>query len=213
MAQKWQHLLLLLLLISGAALSQNFTNTLPGYPGELPFSLETGYVGVGDMEEALVACSAFSGLVYEIGPSTFDYAAFNGSVPTFLDNPYSWTQIDNVIFVDAHVGTGFTYSTTQEDFYTDDYKYAEIAYHFLRKQQNPHAPKLAEPVSALFGKRLTFHNRILTLIRQNDLDEAALFTHHSIYSNCRPTIYTVNSASPLSSASPNTPTCYPSTSS
>ncbi|KAK9941832.1 hypothetical protein M0R45_007525 [Rubus argutus] len=133
MAQKWLHLLLLLLLISGAALSQNFTNTLPGYPGELPFSLETGYVGVGDMEEALVACSAFSGLVYDIGPLTFDYAAFNGSVPTFLDIPYSWTQIDNVIFVDAHVGAGFTYSTTQEDFYTDDYKYAEIAYHFLIK--------------------------------------------------------------------------------
>ncbi|KAK9914451.1 hypothetical protein M0R45_038231 [Rubus argutus] len=28
---------------------------------------------------------------------------------------------------------------------------------------------------------------------QNDLEEAALFTRHSIYSNCRPTIYTVNS--------------------
>ena len=30
--------------------------------------------------------------VYCSGPLTFDYAAFNGSVPTFLDNPYSWTQ-------------------------------------------------------------------------------------------------------------------------
>ncbi|KAK9941842.1 hypothetical protein M0R45_007535 [Rubus argutus] len=117
MAQKWLHLLLLLLLISGAAMSQNFTNTLPGYPGELSVSLETGYVGVGDMEEVQLfyyfiesernpvedplllwldggpGCSAFSGLVYEIGPLTFDYAAFNGSVPTFLDNPYSWTQV------------------------------------------------------------------------------------------------------------------------
>ncbi|KAK9941846.1 hypothetical protein M0R45_007539 [Rubus argutus] len=167
MAQKWLHLLLLLLLISGAAMSQNFTNTLPGYPGELPFSLETGYVGVGDMEEVQLfyyfiesernpvedplllwldggpGCSAFSGLVYEIGPLTFDYAAFNGSVPTFLDNPYSWTQIANIIFVDAPVGTGFTYSTTQEGFYTDDYKYAEAAYQFLRKWLITH-PKFSK---------------------------------------------------------------------
>ncbi|XP_022141333.1 pentatricopeptide repeat-containing protein At3g49240 [Momordica charantia] len=58
--------------------------------------------------------------------------------------------------------------------------------------QNPNAPKLPEHISALSGNRLTLHNRILTLIRQNDLEEAALFTRHSIYSNCRPTIFTVN---------------------
>ncbi|PIN27113.1 hypothetical protein CDL12_00112 [Handroanthus impetiginosus] len=58
--------------------------------------------------------------------------------------------------------------------------------------QNPNAPKLPEPVSALSGNRLNLHNRILKLIRENDLEEAALFTRHSIYSNCRPTIYTCN---------------------
>ncbi|KAG6412621.1 hypothetical protein SASPL_125304 [Salvia splendens] len=58
--------------------------------------------------------------------------------------------------------------------------------------QNPNAPKLPEPVSALFGSRLNLHNKILTLIRENDLEEAALFTRHSVYSNCRPTIYTCN---------------------
>ncbi|KAL2540268.1 Pentatricopeptide repeat-containing protein [Abeliophyllum distichum] len=59
--------------------------------------------------------------------------------------------------------------------------------------QNPNAPKLPEPVSALSGNRLNLHNQILKLIRENDLEEAALFTRHSIYSNCRPTIYTCNS--------------------
>lgn len=59
-------------------------------------------------------------------------------------------------------------------------------------QNNPNAPKLPEPVSALSGNRLNLHNRILKLIRENDLDEAALYTRHSIYSNCRPTIYTCN---------------------
>ncbi|XP_057785750.1 pentatricopeptide repeat-containing protein At3g49240, mitochondrial isoform X1 [Salvia miltiorrhiza] len=58
--------------------------------------------------------------------------------------------------------------------------------------QNPNAPKLPEPVSALSGSRLNLHNKILKLIRENDLEEAALFTRHSVYSNCRPTIYTCN---------------------
>ncbi|CAA3026292.1 pentatricopeptide repeat-containing At3g49240 [Olea europaea subsp. europaea] len=58
--------------------------------------------------------------------------------------------------------------------------------------QNPNAPKLPEPASALSGNRLNLHNKILTLIRENDLEEAALYTRHSIYSNCRPTIYTCN---------------------
>ncbi|KAG7980291.1 hypothetical protein I3843_05G175400 [Carya illinoinensis] len=59
--------------------------------------------------------------------------------------------------------------------------------------QNPNSPKLPETVSALSGNRLNLHNRILSLIRENDLDEAALYTRHSVYSNCRPTIFTVNS--------------------
>ncbi|VFQ58257.1 unnamed protein product [Cuscuta campestris] len=58
---------------------------------------------------------------------------------------------------------------------------------------NPNAPKIPETVSALTGNRLNLHNRILTLIRENDLEEAALLTRHSIYSNCRPTIFTCNS--------------------
>ncbi|KAK1322543.1 Pentatricopeptide repeat-containing protein [Acorus calamus] len=61
-----------------------------------------------------------------------------------------------------------------------------------RPSPNPNAPKLPEPVSALSGKRLDLHNRILTLIRENDLDEASLLVRHSIYSNCRPTVFTCN---------------------
>ncbi|KEH44403.1 putative tetratricopeptide-like helical domain-containing protein [Medicago truncatula] len=57
---------------------------------------------------------------------------------------------------------------------------------------NPSNPKLPERASALTGNRVNLHNTILTLISKNDLDEAALYTRHSIYSNCRPTIFTVN---------------------
>ncbi|XP_010682393.2 pentatricopeptide repeat-containing protein At3g49240, mitochondrial [Beta vulgaris subsp. vulgaris] len=57
---------------------------------------------------------------------------------------------------------------------------------------NPNAPKVPEHVFALTGTRLACHNKILKLIRENDLDEAALYTRHSVYSNCRPTIFTCN---------------------
>ncbi|CAM8882469.1 unnamed protein product [Rhodiola kirilowii] len=57
---------------------------------------------------------------------------------------------------------------------------------------NPNAPKIPEPTSALSGPLLVLHNKVLNLVRENDLDEAAEFTRHSIYSNCRPTVYTVN---------------------
>ncbi|KAG0459862.1 hypothetical protein HPP92_022990 [Vanilla planifolia] len=60
------------------------------------------------------------------------------------------------------------------------------------KSPNPNAPKLPEPMSALTGNRLNLHGRILTLIRENDLDEASLLVRHSIYSNCRPTVFTCN---------------------
>ncbi|KAM7267418.1 hypothetical protein ACFE04_009584 [Oxalis oulophora] len=62
----------------------------------------------------------------------------------------------------------------------------------ISKPQNPNTPKLPESVSALFGKRLELHNKILKLVRENDLEEAALYTRHSVYSYCKPTIYTVN---------------------
>ncbi|KAL7585962.1 pentatricopeptide repeat-containing protein At3g49240, mitochondrial [Lactuca sativa] len=58
--------------------------------------------------------------------------------------------------------------------------------------QNPNAPKIPEHVSVLTGKRLELHNRILKLIRENDLQEAVLLTRHSVYSNCKPTIFTCN---------------------
>ncbi|KNA19069.1 hypothetical protein SOVF_064560 [Spinacia oleracea] len=57
---------------------------------------------------------------------------------------------------------------------------------------NPNAPKIPEHVFVLTGNRLNLHNKILKIIRENDLDEAALYTRHSVYSNCRPTIFTCN---------------------
>lgn len=42
-------------------------------------------------------------------------------------------QIASIIFVDAPVGTGFSYSTTQSGYYSSDTQSAKDIYKFLRK--------------------------------------------------------------------------------
>jgi serine carboxypeptidase-like clade 1 len=149
--------ILLLLAFTGIAASQSIVEYLPGFPGKLPFNLETGYIGVGDtddvqlfyyfiesernpVEDPLVlwltggpGCSGFSALAFEIGPLTFDYAAYNGTLPSVTLNPYSWTKVASIIFIDAPVGAGFSYSETSYGSYTSDTKSATQTYTFLRK--------------------------------------------------------------------------------
>ncbi|KAK6122771.1 hypothetical protein DH2020_043489 [Rehmannia glutinosa] len=150
---------LLLMLIFHSAASQSIVKTLPGYSGNLPFKLETGYVSVGKNEEIELfyyfiesernpnvdplvlwitggpGCSGLCGLAFEVGPIAFDASSFkfNGSLPSFILRPYSWTKIANVIFIDAPVGTGFSYATQADSCYTSDTLSAKDTYTFLRK--------------------------------------------------------------------------------
>ncbi|KAI5314888.1 hypothetical protein L3X38_044064 [Prunus dulcis] len=119
------HLLVTLLNINVASTS-NIIKTLPGFRGDFPFKLETGYVGVGGMDDVQLfyyffesegspeydplvlwltggpGCSAFSAIVYEnLGPLSFDYAHSIGNKPKLKLNPYSWTKVANIIFLDA----------------------------------------------------------------------------------------------------------------
>ncbi|KAK7851873.1 serine carboxypeptidase-like 4 [Quercus suber] len=79
------------LAVANLVASQSIIKNLPGFSGDLPFKLETGYVGVGDLDEVQLfyyfieserspeddplvlwlnggpGCSALSGLMYEIG--------------------------------------------------------------------------------------------------------------------------------------------------
>ncbi|KAJ6777321.1 SERINE CARBOXYPEPTIDASE-LIKE 18 [Salix koriyanagi] len=160
-----------ILLLSNVAASKSIINSLPGFVGNLPFVLETGYIGVGESEavqlfyyfiaserspedDPLVlwltggpGCSALSGLVYEIGPLSFDYAkSSGGGEPVFALNPYSWTKIANIIFVDAPAGTGFSYSTTLEGYDVSDTLSAAQTCEFLRKWLVDHPEFLTNPL-------------------------------------------------------------------
>ncbi|KAE8008138.1 hypothetical protein FH972_004678 [Carpinus fangiana] len=122
----WPWVLLLSLLSAGSSVvSQSIIKTLPGFTGDLPFILETGYIGVGELDEVQLfyyfieserspkddplllwltggpGCSGLSAILYEIGPFTFNYANSSGNKPTLLLNPYSWTKwlMDHSMFL------------------------------------------------------------------------------------------------------------------
>lgn len=150
--------ILLLFLHSNTAMPQSIVKTLPGFPGgDLPFKLETGYVGVGDLESVQLfyyfieserdpkkaplllwltggpGCSGFSGLVYEVGPLSFNFTDYNGASPKLMLNPFSWTKVASIIFVDAPVGTGFSYATDGKSYNVSDTTSVTQLYQFLRK--------------------------------------------------------------------------------
>ncbi|XP_062176462.1 serine carboxypeptidase-like 18 [Alnus glutinosa] len=163
-------LLVVILLLPNIVASQTIINNLPGYSGGLPFKLETGYVGVGELDDVQLfyyfveserspkddplvlwltggpGCSAFSGLVYEIGPLSFDYTNSSRSSPTFKLNPYSWTKVANIIFLDAPVGTGFSYANSWEGYSMTDTLSAAQTYTFLRKWLIAHPTFLRNPL-------------------------------------------------------------------
>ncbi|PRQ37049.1 putative peptidase S10, serine carboxypeptidase, alpha/Beta hydrolase [Rosa chinensis] len=150
------------LTFSASASNWTIIKTLPGYSGDLLFALESGYIGVGDDEEVQLfyyfiesqrnpaqdpllywitggpGCSSLAGFFFESGPLVFNYKDYNGSLPTLQDNPYAWTQGLNIIYLDAPVGAGYSYSETQSGYVMDDYKFVAQIYEFLQKWLEAH---------------------------------------------------------------------------
>ncbi|URD82954.1 serine carboxypeptidase-like [Musa troglodytarum] len=151
-------LLLLFLAQQPPVSSLNVITHLPGFEGPLPFHLETGYVDVDEAngvqlfyyfirserkpaDDPLMVwitggpgCSAFSGLMYEIGPLQFDVAGYTfGLLPSLIYNPISWTKVSSIIFLDSPVGTGFSYSSTEQGSLITDTKSAIHVCTFLKK--------------------------------------------------------------------------------
>nr|XP_027083829.1 serine carboxypeptidase-like 17 [Coffea arabica] len=199
----WFLELLLLSLLFNVNSAQTIVKSLPGYPGELPFKLETGYVSVGKNDTVQlfyyfieserdavrdplvlwltggIGCSAFSGLVYEIGPLNFDAESYNGSLPSFILNPYSWTKIANIILLDLPVGTGFSYATTSQGYLSSDTKSANDAYMFLQKWLLNH-PKFINNRLYIAGDSYGGKIAPMVVLEITKGNEAGLTPHMSI---------------------------------
>jgi len=74
-------------------------------------------------------CSSLDGFWYEHGPLHFAPGKDN---LTIIDNPYAWTKVANVLYLEAPAGVGFSYSDTSSDYNTDDSKTAADNYQALK---------------------------------------------------------------------------------
>ncbi|KAL3730141.1 hypothetical protein ACJRO7_027185 [Eucalyptus globulus] len=138
--KKWVCILLVLVSASVAS-SQYIVETLPGFPGRLPFKLETGYISVGEVEffyyfvqstgnpgaDPLLffmnggpGCSGLNAFLFQIGPLKFNITDYTGGLPSLIYEPDAWTKTANIIFIDAPVGAGFSYATIASAYNSTD---------------------------------------------------------------------------------------------
>ncbi|GAV60712.1 Peptidase_S10 domain-containing protein [Cephalotus follicularis] len=128
-------------------------SSLPGFNGTFPSNQYAGYVTIdGDKnlfyyfvesernpsEDPVVlwlnggpGCSSFDGFVYEHGPFNFEPGQPNGSLPILHLNPYSWSTVSNIIYLDSPVGVGLSYSQNESNYNIGDYQTAEDTHSFL----------------------------------------------------------------------------------
>ncbi|XP_020409308.1 serine carboxypeptidase-like 18 isoform X5 [Prunus persica] len=109
-------------------------------------------------------CSSFYGLVYEIGPISFQFNDLSKDPLKLVLNPYSWTKVANIIFLDAPAATGYSYSTTLEGLISSDTLHATRAYQFLQKWLVAHPQFLSNP---LYISGDSFTGKIVPIIVQH----------------------------------------------
>ncbi|XP_065876136.1 serine carboxypeptidase-like 20 isoform X1 [Euphorbia lathyris] len=129
-------------------------NFLPGFNGNFPSKHYSGYMNLGNKnlfyyfvvsernpsKDPVVlwlnggpGCSSFDGFVYEHGPFNFQAGPSKGNLPILKLNPYSWSKVSNIIYLDSPVGVGLSYSKNQSDYETGDLKTASDSHFFLLK--------------------------------------------------------------------------------
>ncbi|XP_020582937.1 serine carboxypeptidase-like 2 isoform X2 [Phalaenopsis equestris] len=151
-------LFVVLMMLCPFSRSATHVKHLPGFnAAPLPFRMETGYLTVDEVsgvelfyyfiesernasEDPVLlwlsggpGCSSFTALFFEIGPVKFRIAAYDGTVPTLYQNPYSWTKVSSIIFVDYPAGAGFSSPPVSQNYKTGDASCSNQVYVFLKK--------------------------------------------------------------------------------
>eukprot|EP00253_Pinus_taeda_P005622 PITA_05622 len=130
--------------------------SVPGYSGTLPSDHYGGYVKIDETSGKYLyyyfitsernattdpvvlwlnggpGGSSFDGFVYEHGPFNFE-AGENGNLPRLKLNPYSWSKVSNIIYLDSPCGVGYSYSENVSDYDTGDLQTASDTHDFLLK--------------------------------------------------------------------------------
>ncbi|KAF5726551.1 putative serine carboxypeptidase [Tripterygium wilfordii] len=90
-------------------------------------------------------CSSFDGFVYEHGPFNFEAAEISEGLPQLHLNPYSWSKVSNILYLDSPAGVGLSYSKNKSDYTTGDLKTASDSHTFLLKWFELYPEFLANP--------------------------------------------------------------------
>uniref|UniRef100_A0A803R5R9 Carboxypeptidase n=2 Tax=Cannabis sativa TaxID=3483 RepID=A0A803R5R9_CANSA len=147
-----------ILLSSEAAPSGSLVTKLPGFAGTFPSKHYSGYINIdgnpsgknifyyfvsserNPTSDAVVlwlnggpGCSSFDGFVYEHGPFSFEVGKAKGSLPKLHLNPFSWSKVSNIIYLDSPTGVGFSYSKDPTKYTTGDLQTASDTHTFLLK--------------------------------------------------------------------------------
>ncbi|CAI9090871.1 OLC1v1025742C1 [Oldenlandia corymbosa var. corymbosa] len=117
-----------------AAPKSSLVTKLPGFNGTFPSKHYSGYVKLNGTKPSKnlfyyfvesernpgkdpvvlwlnggPGCSSFDGFVYEHGPFNFEKGKKKGDLPSLHLNPYSWSKVSNIIYLDSPSGVGFSY--------------------------------------------------------------------------------------------------------
>lgn len=135
---------------------QHRVTSLPGFQGQFKSDHYAGYLTVDEErgrklfyylveserqpdKDPLVlwlnggpGCSSFDGFVWEHGPFSFAFRQDTDEV-SLTHNPYAWSKVANVLYLDSPAGVGLSYSQFEEDYITNDTQTAKDADVFLRK--------------------------------------------------------------------------------